>query len=154
MRDGRVNPMSQRHGLYFFGRTSLWIFLILFIEGLFLPRLIANDASLSKSIANQAPPFIRYYIWFIGAILPWFAFPGVIASLALMRQQNWARIVLAGLFGLGAIGAIVFGIFFERWAYDSTPSLWVVVEAALIVGGMAWFLVVCARKVMSRPFMG
>lgn len=102
--------------LYYFGRTSLWIFAILLIEG------VALSISPSALGWNEAPgSLLSYSRVFKFAVLV-LAPLGIVAALGLMHQQNWARHLMSVVLGFGCIGVIIFGISFISEASNAADD--------------------------------
>ena len=85
-----------------FGRSALWLSLIVLVESLVLPHVAI------KGLAD-APAFLQ--AWFSGALSvgPWLGLAGVVGSLGLMGRRPWAGKLLAATIGVAFLGCLAFG---------------------------------------------
>jgi hypothetical protein len=128
----------SQHRLYYFGRTCLFIFIILFAEGLALPYMFQAQSG--------TPPIVARYVGLMSLLLPWAAPVGVAAAVGLMRRQEWARKVLCGLF-LGAV-AIALWFVIGMVRLMGSDAIGAAVAGGILMVGLFW----AARQVITVPF--
>ena len=140
--------------LYYFGRSALWLFLILLAWGIFLqvaPREVLD--------LEGAPAFIQLYVQVLAVVLPIISPLGVIAALGIMGQRNWARHLMVAVLVLGLIGIVVYGVRFIAAGWTAPASQFrnrdkdgVIIGGvgvvALYVLGMLW----CIVHIRNNPF--
>jgi len=146
---------SEPKKLYYFGRSALWVFLGLLATGIYLRLAPADQLGL-----EGAPAFILMYVVVLKTVLPFLSPFGLIASLGIMRQKNWARHLMVAVLVLGLIGLVAYGIGFIIAAWTAPSSKFrggdkvgVIFGSLTVLGiylaGMLW----CIAHIRSAPFV-
>ncbi len=118
-----------RHRLYHFGRSALWLFAILLIEGIVL--------SMNPSLMDiqDAPAFFRHNLGILITASIAIGFLGVVTSLGLIFRKEWSRYLMALLLVLGSLGVLILAVSLMKQAFSAS-------EMDFGAGGKTEFLIV------------